>query len=180
VLPATLEGNALAVRPLTHTALKPDNTVSVASVPLVKPTPTTQFALLPQTEKPAAARASTGSRSFAQLYLVKGRIVSSPPQAFGAEFFDDTGKATVILSGRRLINGDFELFGMSESIASKYKAQLIRPDALKPFAGADAKGFARFSDLGLQLECVYALTRATGRGEGVCADNEGNTYQIVF
>jgi hypothetical protein len=41
------------------------------------------------------------------------------------------------------------------------------------------KGFARFVDVDLQLECVYALTRATGRGEGTCVDNQRNTYRLV-
>jgi hypothetical protein len=103
--------------------------------------------------------------TYPQLYLIKGRIVSTPPQTFNAEFFDN-GKASATLSGRRLLNGNYELFEMRDSISTKYKARLINPDGLKPFEGADSKGFAVMSDVDLQLECVYGLTRATGRGEG--------------
>ena len=82
--------------------------------------------------------------------------------------------------GRRLVQGTFELFSIDAAIGAKYQAQLIKPDTIRLFPGADTKGFARFTDSGLQLECAYALTNATGRGSAVCADSDGNTYQIVF
>jgi hypothetical protein len=111
----------------------------------------------------------------AQLYLIKGPIVSNPPQIFSGEFLP-TGKAQVILSGRRLLTGDFELFHIGDSIKAKYKPALVNPDVLKPSAGADAKGFAALNDGGsTHLECVYSLTKATGRSEGICADNQRNS-----
>jgi hypothetical protein len=112
--------------------------------------------------------------------LIKGLIVTIPPQTFSAEF-SETGKAQVILSGRRLLTGDFELIGLEESIKGKYKPSLINTDSMKPSPGADAKGFVALSDgRGTQLECVYSLIRSTGRGEGTCADNQRNTYSLVF
>src|SRR5688500_11356349 len=41
---------------------------------------------------PSAPSAPPVTRRFAQLYLIKGKIVSTPPQSFTAEFFDETGK----------------------------------------------------------------------------------------
>ena len=106
-------------------------------------------------------------------------IVSNPPQTFNGEFLP-TGKAQVIL-GRRRLTGDFELFGMSDSIKTKYAPSLIDVDSLKPSRNANAKGFVVLSDdSGTQLECVYALNKSTGRGDGTCADNQRNTYRIVF
>jgi hypothetical protein len=65
--------------------------------------------------------------------------------------------------------------------SSKYKPALIKLDGLKPTPGADTKGFAVLTDnAGMQMECAYSLTKDTGRGQGVCADNQGNTYRIMF
>ena len=72
------------------------------------------------------------------------------------------------------------MFGLSESIKAKYKPGLINPDSLKPFAGADAKGFATFSGAAVRLECVYAIAKSGRQSEGLCADNQGNQYRIVF
>ncbi|HEY2921337.1 MAG TPA: hypothetical protein VGK77_20320 [Candidatus Binatia bacterium] len=33
---------------------------------------------------------------------------------------------------------------------------------------------------GMQMECAYSLTKDTGRGQGMCADNQSNNYRIVF
>jgi hypothetical protein len=142
------------------------------------PVAATQAAPAPAAPTPATAAAAP--RYYAQLYLVKGRIVSNPPQEFSAEFFNDTRKASVILMGRRLLQGDFELFPISASIQAKYTAALIKPDSVKTVPGADLKGFARFTDIDLELECAYTLVSSTGRGAGLCNDNQGNGYRIVF
>jgi hypothetical protein len=188
VLPATLEGQALAVRPINQIAPKPGSVI--ASSQIQQPTAVIQSTAFvtgtsapqPIISQPTAThpmRASTGIRALAQLYLIKGPIVTNPPQTFSAEFFD--GKAEIILSGRRRLTGEFELFTLGESIKAKYKPGLINPDSMKLSPGADAKGFAALSDgAGSQLECVYSLIRATGRGEGTCADNQRNTYSLVF
>ncbi len=127
-----------------------------------------------------ASAGSTGQRLLAQLYLIKGPIVTNPPQTYSAEFLE-SGKASVVLSGRSRLTGEFELFGIDQSVPAKYAAWLMNPDSIKPGHGADAKGFAVFSDgTGTELECSYSLTRSTGRGQGVCADNQNNTYRIVF
>ena len=129
---------------------------------------------------PAVSKASPSSVRLAGLFLTKGPIVSNPPQRFSAEFYD-TGKAVAVLSGLRRLTGDFQSFAINESIGAKYSAQLIKPDSIRPQLGADAKGFAVFSDeTGTKLECSYTFTKSTGRGQGVCADNQSNTYQIVF
>lgn len=123
---------------------------------------------------------SAGPRLTAQLYLIKGPIVSNPPQTFNAEFFEG-GKAFVVLSGRRPLTGDFELFGISELTKAKYNVRLMNPDSVNPAPGTDARGFAVLSDgTGTELECSYSLTRSTGRGQGMCADNQRNTYRIIF
>jgi hypothetical protein len=193
LLPATLQGETLALRPIDQkplppivttyqpqVSLQPTATVSPVEQPSLVPGPQSSQAIVtPPAAPPVQANPAIG-RSLAQLFLIKGPIVTNPPQAFSADFLP-TGKAQVILSGRRLLTGDFELFGLADSIKAKYNAALINPDGLKPSVGADAKGFAAFSDgSGTQLECVYALTRSTGRGEGTCADNQRNTYRIVF
>jgi hypothetical protein len=104
--------------------------------------------------------------------LIRGPIVSNPPQTFNAEFLE-TGKASVVLSGRRRLTGEFELFALDELVSAKYTARLIDPDAVKATASADVKGFAVFSDgTGIELECTYALRRSTVRGHGMCADNK--------
>jgi hypothetical protein len=69
---------------------------------------------------------------------------------------------------------------LTDSISAKHTAKLLKPDTIKPFVGADAKGFATLSDRGLALECAFSLSRATGKGEGTCADNDGNVYQLEF
>lgn len=128
----------------------------------------------------ATPKAPERAVSYAQLFLIKGPVVTNPPQRFSAEFHH-TGKATAILSGSRRLTGDYKLFEITESIEAKYSASLIKPDAEKLTLGADAKGFAVFSDgTGFDLECAYSLTKATGRGQGTCADNQRNTYRIVF
>jgi beta-barrel assembly-enhancing protease len=193
LLPATLLGQVLAVRSIDQ---KPLATVVAAAPPQLPATQSKPMAPVIQsatsfsatqpsqpkiTEAPPPARASTSSiRALAQLYLIKGPIVTNPPQTFSAEFLE-TGKAQVILSGRRLLTGDFELIGLEESIKAKYQPRLINPDTIKPSAGTDSKGFAALSDgAGTQLECVYSLTKSTGRGQGSCADNQRNVYRIVF
>jgi hypothetical protein len=129
---------------------------------------------------PAVSKPGSSSARFAGLFLIKGPIVSSPPQRFSAEFYD-TGKAVAVLSGLRRLTGDFQTFAINESIGAKYSTHLIKPDTIKPQLGADAKGFAVFSDgTGTDLECSYTFAKATGRGQGVCADNHSNTYEIIF
>jgi beta-barrel assembly-enhancing protease len=123
--------------------------------------------------------AKTG-RSLAYLYLVKGQIVSNPPQSFTANFDHDSGIASVTLAGNHRVDGTFELFELNESVGAKYRARLLKPETLKPFAGADSRGFAAFSDAGLQLECAFALIKASARGAGTCQDNMGNGYQMVL
>jgi hypothetical protein len=79
------------------------------------------------------------------------------------------------------LTGEFELFGIDQPVTAKYTARLMNPDSVKPGHGADARGFAVFSDgTGTELECSYSLTWSTWRGQGVCADNQSNTYRIVF
>jgi hypothetical protein len=97
--------------------------------------------------------------------------VSNPPQAFNAEFLP-TGKARMI-SGRRLLTGDFELFALAESIKAKYKATLINRESVKPSAGADTKVFAALSDGGsTQLECcVLAHEGNRTRRREVCGQS---------
>jgi hypothetical protein len=180
ILPATLEGQALALRPINQIAPKADTVIAAPGTQPAPQAPITQTALLPRRDQPLASTIGIGNTLLAQLYLVKGPIVSNPPQAFSAEFLP-SGKARIVLSGRRLLIGDFELFSITESITAKYKPSLINPDRLKPTAGSDAKGFAVLSDgSGTQLECAYSLIRTMGRGEGVCADNQRNEYRIVF
>ena len=114
-----------------------------------------------------ASLGSAGQRLLAQLYLIKGPVVSNPPQTFNGEFLSN-GKAQIVLSGRRLLTGDFELLPITESIQAKYKPALVKLDGLKPVSGADAKGFAALSDgAGVHMECAYSLTKDTGRGQGM-------------
>jgi hypothetical protein len=147
-----------------------------------------QYVSAPATSQPAGAQLVPAVNKptnptivrNAALFLVKGPIVSNPPQRFSAEFYDN-GRAVALLSGLRRLTGNFQTFGISESIADKYSASLIKPDSVKPQLGSDAKGFAVFSDeFGTLLECSYTFSRATGRGRGGCADNQANTYDIVF
>jgi hypothetical protein len=152
---------ALATPPLVGLAPPPTAPASIQSAPAISP--------------PAAPAVT---RRFAQLFLVRGKIVSTPPQTFTAEFLDETRKATVELAGRRLLQGDFELFPLSASISSKLR--IVKPGSIKTLAGADTKGLARFSDLDLELECAYMFVSSTGRGSGVCTDTQGNGYQITF
>lgn len=105
---------------------------------------------------PQIPEESRGRLALAQLYLIQGPIVSLPPQTFNGEFLP-TGKARVVLSGKRLLTGDFELLGAIELIKEKYEPRLIRnPDSLKSPRGANTKGFAALSDgTGTELECLY-------------------------
>jgi hypothetical protein len=106
--------------------------------------------------------------------------VTNPPQVSNGEFLPN-GKVQVNVSGRRLLTGEFELFGLTDSFRPKHAPSLINPETLKISRNADIKGFAALSDdIGMQLECVYSLTRSNGRGEGICADNQRNTYRIVL
>jgi Peptidase family M48 len=193
LLPKNLEGQALAVNtaiqaPTVPLVVAAQPALQLPTVPAI-PSSTAQSSLsfVPATQTGPApisltptSSAGAGQRLLAQLHLIKGPIVSNPPQAFSGEFLP-SGKAQVILSGRRLLTGDFELFGIADSITAKYKPALVNPDNLKLSIRADAKGFAALNDgSGTQLECVYSITKATGLGEGTCADNQRNTYRIVF
>ena len=193
LLPKNLEGQALAVNRNIPQPAVPVAAVAQTAAPVSVPSSAasiTQFVSASPTAVPVttpanitpsgpASNPAKGQRSMAQLYLIKGLIVSNPPQTFSAEFFED-GKASAVLNGRRLLTGNYALFELSESISAKYSAKLIKPDTLKLFSGADTKGFAALSDVDLEIECVYGLTRSTGRGDGTCADNQGNTYRIAF
>jgi len=195
LLPKNLEGQALAVNttlqgPSTAVVVTTAQASTPIPIPAASPALTQSavaFAPIQTTPAPSAvappAPASfggAGQRLLAQLYLIKGPVVSNPPQTFNGEFLSG-GKAQVVLSGRRLLTGDFELLPITESIQAKYKPALLKLDGLKPVAGADAKGFAALSDgAGMQMECAYSLTKDTGRGQGTCADNQGNTYRIMF
>jgi hypothetical protein len=106
-------------------------------VPVVTPQPMSEPPPSPlkslEVTAPAVQATSIGiGKSMAQLYLVKGPIVSNPPQIFNGEFWRRV-KAQVILSGRRLLTGDFELFGIADSITAKYKPALVNPDNLKRY-----------------------------------------------
>jgi hypothetical protein len=187
LLPSTLPGHTFAVNtsgqqssPAVTVAAQPK--VALPEAPsAVFPSQATSFApSVQETSKIQPAPPSPSISRFAQLYLIRGPVVTNPPQTFNAEFLD-TGQASVVLSGRRRLTGQVETFGINDSIATKYSARLIEPDSVKPGAGSDAKGFAYFSDTaGLEMECAFSLTRSTGRGRGICVDNQSNTYQIVF
>jgi Peptidase family M48 len=193
LLPASLPGETLALRPIDQKplppivttyqpqiSLQPTSTVSPVQQPPLVSGPQSSQAVVTRPAPPSVHAGPHIGTSMAQLFLIKGPIVTNPPQAFSAEFLP-TGKAQVILSGRRLLTGDFELFGLADSVKAKYNPALINPDSLKPSVGADSIGFAALTDgSGTQLECIYSLKRATGRGEGSCADNQRNTYRIVF
>lgn len=192
ILPTALPNQSMAVRPIVQTPIQPVVTAALPQAPAQATStpsaqPTVSFIAgssnnqpITNPVPPSPSRASVGTHSYAQLYLIKGPIVSNPPQTFNGEFLP-TGKAQVILSGRRLLTGDFELFGISESVRAKYKPALVNPDNLKIPRGSDVKGFAALSDgVGTELECVYSLNNATTRGEGTCADNQNNTYRIIF
>jgi hypothetical protein len=123
---------------------------------------------------------TTSTIRHAGLFLTRGPIVSNPPQRFIAEFYDN-GKAAAVLSGIGRLSGDYQIFAINESIAEKYATHLINPDSVKPQIGADARGFAALSSgTGTELECSFTFIKATGRGEGACADNQRNTYRLVF
>jgi len=174
--PTVVVTTAQAPTPIPIPAATPALTQSAVAFAPVQTSPA------PSTVAPPAPASfgSAGQRLLAQLYLIKGPVVSNPPQTFNGEFLSN-GKAQIVLSGRRLLTGDFELLPITESIQAKYKPALLKLDDLKPITGADAKGFAALSDgAGIQMECAYSLTKDTGRGQGMCADNQSNTYQIVF
>jgi hypothetical protein len=186
LLPSTLPGQTFAVK----AGQQPSQPVVVSAQPQAPvqappsaafPSQATTFAPpVSQTLKAPPVPPSPSVSRFAQLYLIRGPVVTNPPQTFNAEFLD-TGQASVVLSGRRRLVGQFETFGINDRIATKYSAHLIEPDSIKLGADNDAKGFAFFSDTaGWEMECAFSLTRATGRGRGLCADNQRNTYQIVF
>lgn len=160
LLPKNLEGEALAVN---TTLQAPTAAVVVATtqaptpIPIPAATPaltqsTVAFAPVhtnpaPSTVTPSAPASvgNAGQQLLAQLYLIKGPVVSNPPQTFNAEFLSN-GKAQVVFWGRRLLTGNFEHLPITESIQAKYKPALIKLDGLKPAAGADVKGFATLSD----------------------------------
>jgi beta-barrel assembly-enhancing protease len=194
LLPKNLDGQSLALNtavqapavPILTKAQATSQSPNASAIPLGSQTqvtfaPAAQISPAPNASAPLvpASTGSSGQRLSAQLYLVRGPIVSNPPQTYTAEFLE-SGKASVMLLRRRL-TGDFELFGVNESLPAKYNARLIKPDSVKPLPSADAKGFAIFSDgAGTELECSYSLIRSTGRGQGICVDNQHNTYNIVF
>jgi hypothetical protein len=155
-------------------------TSTAPSILTTPPKPTPAVKALPNPPQVTAPVIVIRERLLSQLYLIRGPIVSNPPQAFRGTFLPD-GKAEIILSGNRRLVGNFESFPVSESIQAKYKPALIKPDNLKIPRGADVKGFAALSDgVGTDIECVFLLNSSTTRGEGTCADNQRNTYRIVF
>jgi hypothetical protein len=182
LLPSTLPGETFAVASLQQPSQGgPVAAQTLGSAPTPSPAPqqVTSFAP-PASQTPSAPVATPAISRFALLYLIRGPVVTTPPQVFKAEFLDSS-EASVILSGQRRLTGVFETFGLNDSITKKYSARLLEPDSVKPEANSDAKGFAYFSDkAGWDMECAFSLTRATGRGRGICADNQRNTYQIVL
>jgi len=153
-------------------------TVSAAPPSPVAPPATAAAAV--QSPAPAIQTKVEAPSLLGQVYLVKGPVVSNPPQAFRAKFTD--GKAEIVLSGNRLLTGDVETLPTDQSIKAKYQPRLLRnPDNLQAPRGANAKGFAALSDgTGTEIECAYMINPSNGRGEGVCADNQRNTYRLVF
>lgn len=167
-VPTVLAPTSLALLPERSPVIQPKSSSSASNV------------IQPPVSAPATAptRDTSGTPRYAQIYLIKGRIVSNPPQASSVEFFADAGKAAVTFAGAHRVAGEFEVFGIAESIGKA--AQLIKPETLKPLPGADAKGFAVFRETGYRLECAYALDRKSGSGEGTCADSQGNIYRLAF
>jgi hypothetical protein len=119
-----------------------------ASTPSASPSPTpavTKPVMTPGVKPPQTSPASVGSREklLPQLYLIRGPIVSNPPQTFRGTFSPD-GKAEVILAGNRRLTGNFESFALNDSISAKYKpALLVNPDCLKIPRGAHAASSGR-------------------------------------
>jgi len=66
-------------------------------------------------------------------------MLANTPQTYSAEFLEN-GKAFVVLSGLRRLTGEFELFGLTESVIAKYNARLINPDSVKPAPAPMLKG----------------------------------------
>ena len=151
MLPTALPNQSMAVRPIVQTPIQPVVTAALPQAPAQATStpsaqPTVSFIAgssnnqpITNPVPPSPSRASVGTHSYAQLYLIKGPIVSNPPQTFNGEFLP-TGKAQVILSGRRLLTGDFELFvhirvGQSEIIDRRS----LNPDNLKIPRGSDVR-----------------------------------------
>jgi hypothetical protein len=192
LLPKNLEGQNLPVNTAIAQSKSPPVVATVqtqVTVPTTTASPKTTVGFLPATQTtsssvnspaPAPASAVITKRLLAQLYLIRGPVVTNPPQVSNGEFLPN-GKVQVNVSGRRLLTGEFELFGLTDSFRPKHAPSLINPETLKISRNSDTKGFAALSDdIGMQLECVYSLTRSNGRGEGICADNQRNTYRIVL
>jgi hypothetical protein len=181
---ARLKGEQIALHHamLQANCLTPAQTAAATPTEPVAATTTTQSQVASATIVSAVTSkpSTTPSVRHAWLFLTKGPIVSDPPQRFSADFYDN-GKAAAVLSGIGPVSGDYQIFGINESIAAKYTTRLINPDNVKPQIGADAKGFAALSNgTGIELECSFMFSKATGRGEGMCADNQRSTYRLVF
>ena len=158
--------------------LTPAPTAAVTPTEAVAATATTQtqVASAPIVSVVTSKPTTTTSRH-AGLFLTKGPIVSDPPQRFIAEFYDN-GKAAAGLAGIGRLSGDYQIFGINESIAPRYTTHLINPDDVKPQIGADAKGFAALSDgTGIELECSFTfqsqLVAGTVRAQTISAIHTG-------
>ncbi len=185
-LPATLLGLTFALLPaLLGRTNEPPPQPSERPLPPAPPGEIQQASIKasspPAVLPPPVVEEPRGRLALAQLYLIRGPIVSRPPQAFNGQFLA-TGKANIVLSGNRLLTGEYEMFEPTDQIRAKYEPRILKnPDNLKAPRGADAKGFAALSDgRSTEIECAYMISKTTGRGEGFCADNESNVYRLVF
>lgn len=115
-------------------------------------------------------------------HLVKG---SSVPSGLTLELeLFDTGEGqgpARLLSSNQVLDGEYWAIRAHESFAGKVNATMINPDSLKGFDKDDEKGFATFSGPeGIVMECVYILKSPSGSGPGICLDNKGNQYRLLF
>jgi hypothetical protein len=119
--------------------------------------------------------------SRAKLYPVEGPFVNYGI-TLEADYVDDGtghGRARIVYANNLILNGSYSTVDGGESI----NLVLIGPDSVAAYqtSSGTARGLAAFSGTdGTLLECVYTVSQTSGSGAGVCQDNRGNRYRLLF
>jgi len=117
----------------------------------------------------------------AKLFPVKGPFANYGI-TLNADYVDTGtghGTARILYPNNLILNGEYSTLDEGQTI----KLMLISPESIAAYQATSdtSRGLAVFSGTdGTVLECVYALSKTTGSGAGICQDNRGNHYRLVF
>ena len=122
----------------------------------------------------------TVKKFFADLSLYEGPIVGAH-QITRAEFVETangTGTVRLIKPGNNVLNGTFHSEPPQDQNLTVLDSKAR--NSIKLINDSSAGFLIANDDYGTRLECVYGTLALTGGQGGVCQDNRGNKYKLLF